>query len=155
MESGKLIQHGKPEDIVLKPKTQYVKDFVAHTNPLNVLKGRSLMQPLASLNLENNRLLICEQKELWIEQKEEGIAVVNSPEDSLVEWGEKDSDWSEIHDSTLVTASPNISMRDAIQLKKLSDYPILLVEDGQLIGLLNDSEFYNALLGKFQPHQAA
>ncbi|MEF1226632.1 choline ABC transporter ATP-binding protein, partial [Vibrio fortis] len=38
MESGKLIQHGKPEEIVLKPKTEYVKDFVAHTNPLNVLK---------------------------------------------------------------------------------------------------------------------
>ncbi|MCG6507319.1 ATP-binding cassette domain-containing protein, partial [Vibrio parahaemolyticus] len=31
MESGKLIQYGKPEEIVLTPKTQYVQDFVAHT----------------------------------------------------------------------------------------------------------------------------
>lgn len=38
MESGKLIQHGKPEQIVLQPETEYVRDFVAHTNPLNVLK---------------------------------------------------------------------------------------------------------------------
>ncbi|MDG2648380.1 choline ABC transporter ATP-binding protein, partial [Vibrio parahaemolyticus] len=39
MESGKLIQHGKPEQIILAPETDYVADFVAHTNPLNVLKG--------------------------------------------------------------------------------------------------------------------
>ncbi len=33
MESGKLIQHGKPEQIILAPETDYVADFVAHTNP--------------------------------------------------------------------------------------------------------------------------
>ncbi len=49
MESGELIQHGKPEEIVLNPKTDYVRDFVAHTNPLNVLKGRSLMTPVNAL----------------------------------------------------------------------------------------------------------
>lgn len=39
MESGKLIQHGKPEQIILTPENDYVADFVAHTNPLTCLKA--------------------------------------------------------------------------------------------------------------------
>ena len=47
MKDGKIVQHSKPEDIVLNPANDYVRAFVAHTNPLNVLRGRSLMRPLA------------------------------------------------------------------------------------------------------------
>ncbi len=54
MESGKLIQHGKPEQIILAPETDYVADFVAHTNPLNVLKGRSLMKSSDALVREKS-----------------------------------------------------------------------------------------------------
>ncbi len=70
MESGKLIQHGKPEGSLLTPKTEYVKDFVAHTNPLNVLKGRSLMQPLESQLQDNDSWRICDSKDLWVEHSE-------------------------------------------------------------------------------------
>ncbi|MDO8698646.1 MAG: choline ABC transporter ATP-binding protein, partial [Pseudomonas sp.] len=34
MKDGKIIQHGQPEDIVLNPVDEYVRMFVAHTNPL-------------------------------------------------------------------------------------------------------------------------
>ena len=39
MESGRIVQYGRPEDIVLAPASQYVADFVANMNPLNVLSG--------------------------------------------------------------------------------------------------------------------
>ncbi len=58
MESGRLIQHGKPEDIVLNPNTAYVEEFVAHTNPLNVLCGRSLMTDAAALQVQDNKLVL-------------------------------------------------------------------------------------------------
>ncbi|MEZ8858594.1 choline ABC transporter ATP-binding protein [Vibrio sp. 10N.247.311.51] len=154
MESGKLIQHGKPEEIVLTPKTEYVKDFVAHTNPLNVLKGRSLMQPLDSLTQENESWKICDSKDLWIEQSEGALSVKGESTLALVEWSESD-DLTAISASSVVVASPEIGMRDAIKLKQLSNHPILLVEDNQLVGILDNSEFYNALTGNFQMNTAA
>ncbi|WP_122081359.1 choline ABC transporter ATP-binding protein [Vibrio coralliirubri] len=154
MESGKLIQHGKPEEIVLTPKTEYVKDFVAHTNPLNVLKGRSLMQPLDSLTQENESWKICDSKDLWIEQSEGALSVKGESTLALVEWSESD-DLTAISASSVVVASPEIGMRDAIKLKQISNHPILLVEDNQLVGILDNSEFYNALTGNFQMNTAA
>ncbi|ROO72456.1 glycine betaine/proline transport system ATP-binding protein [Vibrio crassostreae] len=154
MESGKLIQHGKPEEIVLTPKTEYVKDFVAHTNPLNVLKGRSLMQPLDSLTQENESWKICDSKDLWIEQSEGALSVKGESALALVEWSESD-DLTAISESSVVVTSPEIGMRDAIKLKQLSNHPILLVEDNQLVGILDNSEFYNALTGNFQLNSAA
>ncbi|MFA0235804.1 choline ABC transporter ATP-binding protein [Vibrio sp. 10N.222.55.C7] len=154
MESGKLIQHGKPEEIVLTPKTEYVKDFVAHTNPLNVLKGRSLMQPLDLLTQENESWKICDSKDLWIEQNEGALSVKGESALALVEWSESD-DLTAINESSVVVASPEIGMRDAIKLKQLSNHPILLVEDNQLVGILDNSEFYNALTGNFQMNTAA
>ncbi|UPR59431.1 choline ABC transporter ATP-binding protein [Vibrio sp. ED004] len=154
MESGKLIQHGKPEEIVLTPKTEYVKDFVAHTNPLNVLKGRSLMQPLDSLTQENESWKICDSKDLWIEQSEGALSVKGEPTLALVEWNESD-DLTAINASSVVVTSPEIGMRDAIKLKQISNHPILLVEDNQLVGILDNSEFYNALTGNFQLNSAA
>ncbi|MFA0543424.1 choline ABC transporter ATP-binding protein [Vibrio sp. 10N.222.52.B7] len=154
MESGKLIQHGKPEEIVLTPKTEYVKDFVAHTNPLNVLKGRSLMQPLDSLTQENESWKICDSKDLWIEQSEGALSVKGESALALVEWSESD-DLTAISESSVVVASPEIGMRDAIKLKQISNHPILLVEDNQLVGILDNSEFYYALTGNFQMNTAA
>jgi len=154
MESGKLIQHGKPEEIVLTPKTEYVKNFVAHTNPLNVLKGRSLMQPLDSLKQEDESWKICDAKDLWIEQSEGTLSVKGESTLALVEWNESD-DLTAISASSVVVASPEVGMRDAIKLKQLSNHPILLVEDNKLVGILDNSEFYNALTGNFQMNTAA
>ncbi|MGE1161667.1 glycine/betaine ABC transporter ATP-binding protein, partial [Pantoea agglomerans] len=37
MKDGRIIQYSVPEEIVLNPADDYVRTFVAHTNPLNVL----------------------------------------------------------------------------------------------------------------------
>jgi glycine betaine/proline transport system ATP-binding protein len=44
MEGGRIIQTGTPQDIVVNPVNQYVSDFVAHMNPLNVLRAVELMR---------------------------------------------------------------------------------------------------------------
>ena len=45
MEGGRIIQVGTPQEIVLDPATPYVEDFVAHMNPLNVLRAVEVMTP--------------------------------------------------------------------------------------------------------------
>ena len=49
MEGGEIVQVGTPQDIVLNPSSDYVRDFVAHMNPLNVLRAQEVMVPFASI----------------------------------------------------------------------------------------------------------
>jgi len=45
MEGGRIIQCGTPAEIYTKPANDYVADFVAHMNPLGVLRARDAMVP--------------------------------------------------------------------------------------------------------------
>ncbi len=47
MEGGRIAQFGTPQDIVLNPVNDYVADFVAHMNPLKVLRASEVMKPFA------------------------------------------------------------------------------------------------------------
>ena len=46
MEGGRIIQCGTPQQIFSDPANEYVADFVAHMNPLNVLCAQDVMRPL-------------------------------------------------------------------------------------------------------------
>jgi glycine betaine/proline transport system ATP-binding protein len=48
MEGGRIVQTGRPEDIVLRPADQYVRDFVAQLNPLSVLRATDVMEPVST-----------------------------------------------------------------------------------------------------------
>ncbi len=152
MESGKLIQHGKPEQIILAPENDYVADFVAHTNPLNVLKGRSLMRD--DLVREDTRVLICPDKNIWVIQESKGLSLADKDK-SLIQWKSDSSNLDEVNENSLVQVSPEISMREAIELKQRSNQPLLMVEDNKLVGVLSDNELYDALLGNFKSEQVA
>ena len=45
MEGGRIVQVGTAQDIVLRPADDYVADFVALMNPLNVLTAADVMKP--------------------------------------------------------------------------------------------------------------
>jgi len=45
MEGGRIIQCGTPSQIYTQPANGYVADFVAHMNPLGVLRARDAMVP--------------------------------------------------------------------------------------------------------------
>jgi len=46
MEGGRIIQTGSPQQILNRPANDYVADFVAHMNPLAVLKAEDAMWPV-------------------------------------------------------------------------------------------------------------
>lgn len=146
MESAKIIQHDKPEDIVLNPKTSYVEDFVAHTNPLNVLGGRTLMTGKELLAEDSsNRIIIDRNHEYWVTLDNGKIKEAGKGDQVLPieDWQQGDGEKGKF-----AVATPDISMRDAINLRYSSRLPVLLQEDGQFAGVLNDNNFYYALLGK-------
>lgn len=78
MESGRIVQQGKPEQIVLEPNCKYVEEFVAHTNPLNVLRGRSLMQSVDSLEISDDKLVINSDSQTYIKTDSMGKSPLQS-----------------------------------------------------------------------------
>ena len=44
MEGGHIVQTGSPEEIVLSPANDYVRDFIANVNPLSVLTAWNVMR---------------------------------------------------------------------------------------------------------------
>ena len=44
MEGGRIVQSGRPEDIVLRPANAYVREFIANVNPLSVLTAWNVMR---------------------------------------------------------------------------------------------------------------
>ncbi|EKF17450.1 choline ABC transporter ATP-binding protein [Nitratireductor pacificus] len=49
MEGGRIVQTGAPEDIVLRPENDYVRDFIANVNPLSVLTAWNVMRDVRDL----------------------------------------------------------------------------------------------------------
>ena len=50
MKGGRIVQFGTPQEIVLKPADDYVREFVAHMNPMNVLRAEDIMQQKTAVN---------------------------------------------------------------------------------------------------------
>ena len=48
MEGGRIIQVGTAQEIILHPADDYVADFVAHMNPMGVLRAGEVMEPGAA-----------------------------------------------------------------------------------------------------------
>jgi glycine betaine/proline transport system ATP-binding protein len=152
MESGKLIQYGRPEQIVLTPEPQYVRDFVAHTTPLNVLKGRSLMRAADNITCIDEKWQLSIHADLWIEhsKSKSGWLVSGSHPFNIIDWQQGEIDFSQLTRNDIVLTTPDINMRQAIEIRYLTGNPVVLIEHGQFVGALDDDNFYHALLGKYQ-----
>ncbi|MFJ4350068.1 choline ABC transporter ATP-binding protein [Pseudomonas sp. NPDC089428] len=149
MKDGRIIQYSKPEEIVLNPADEYVRTFVAHTNPLNVLCGRSLMRSLDNCKRVNGSVCLDPGGDSWLDlgegnsikrarQGQNGLDMQNwAPGQSVEGLGRK---------PTLVHA--DIGMREALQIRYQTGNKLVLQENDKVVGILGDTELYHALLGK-------
>ena len=147
MESAQIIQHGTPEDIVLNPKTTYVENFVANTNPLNVLAGQTLMTSVGAMEINEGRTYIGPNNHYWLDLSTDGqinAAGIHNQNLTVGNWQLGDP----MPEHAQITKAPvEISMRDAINLRYSSGHPVLLMQDNSCVGILRDEDFYHALLG--------
>ncbi|WP_322096463.1 choline ABC transporter ATP-binding protein [Pelagibius marinus] len=148
MEGGRIVQYGAPEHIVLEPANEYVAEFVAHMNPLNVLRGGSLMTPLEQLKREDDEVLLDRAGRVRVKLNGSG-----SPESVSLDGYlgrltpyEPGMDIAALPSTALITAPCDMSMRVAIELRQATGQPVALVEDGKLVGVCGDEEIYAGIL---------
>jgi glycine betaine/proline transport system ATP-binding protein len=144
LEGGRIVQCGRAEDILLTPANNYVAEFVKHMNPLNVLRGGALMTPAAALERAGPEVLLDKRGRIRLQLDDESRPVsctLDGHAGSLAQAAAADT-----HCDILV-APVDLKMRLAIELRRRSGNPIVLVDElGRLAGLCGDDEIYRALL---------
>ena len=143
MEGGRIIQVGPPEKIVTAPATEYVRQFVANVNPLNVLCGVSLMRPLASLRSEDGIRLLDDASamccRLDAEGRPEALSLEGAPA-RLVHHRE-DLDVGALDNGVIVAGGPETTMRTALEVRHETGRAMPLVDgEGRLIGVIGAAE---------------
>ncbi len=148
MEGGRIVQYGAPEHIVLQPANSYVAEFVAHMNPLNVLRGGSLMTPVDQLKREGEEVLLDRAGRVRVKLDATGAPASVSLDGYLgrVVPYQNGMDLAALPSTALVTAPTDMSMRVAIELRQATGQPVALVEDGRLVGVCGDEEIYAGIL---------
>ncbi|MDH3970160.1 MAG: choline ABC transporter ATP-binding protein [Rhodospirillales bacterium] len=148
MEGGHIVQYGEPEAIVLEPANEYVAEFVAHMNPLNVLRGGSLMTPLEALARDGDAVLLDRDGRFRVTLDGRGApsAVTLDGRSGRLTAYQPDMDREALDAVALITAPTDMSMRAAIELLQATGHPVALVEDGRLVGVCGDDEIYRGIL---------
>jgi len=149
MKDGRIIQYSVPEEIVLNPADDYVRTFVAHTNPLNVLCGRSLMRTVDNCTHVNGSISLDPGGDSWLDLAEGNTikgARQNGSVLNLQNWAPGQSVEGLGRMPTLVDS--NIGMREALQIRYQTGNKLVLQDNNKVVGILGDSELYHALLGK-------
>ena len=81
MEGGRIVQTGAPEDIVLRPANDYVRDFIANVNPLSVLTAWNVMRDRRDLEAAGDGWV-------WLDRRKTTRFKID--EDGLVAAAERD-----------------------------------------------------------------
>ena len=148
LEGGRVVQWGTAEEILLTPANDYVSEFVKHMNPLNVLRGASMMTPAATLSRDGSDVLLDKSGRIRVALDADGrpqSCTLDGAAGALVM--AEAATGSAAQRADVVVAPLDLKMRMAIELRRHSGNPIVLVDQlGRMAGLCGDDEIYRALL---------
>lgn len=148
MDQARIVQYGEPEEIVRNPANDYVADFVGHMNPLNVLRGRTLMTAVAKIPKDGNELLLDRAGYCRVKLGNDGVpvsATSNGMASNIVSYN-KEKGIDPLEDTNFAIASPDIMLREVIEIRHKTGSPVLFVENDQLVGMIGDDEIFEGFL---------
>lgn len=78
MEGGRIVQTGTPEDIVLAPENDYVRDFISNVNPLSVLTAWNVMRDVRDLEKAGEGWLWLDRRKTTRFKFDENMLVIDA-----------------------------------------------------------------------------
>jgi glycine betaine/proline transport system ATP-binding protein len=148
LQNGRIIQTGTAEDIVLAPADDYVAEFVRHMNPLDVLTGSMIMCGRADLAREGGSLWLDERRRyrLAVSAADEAVALELDGVAQALRHIEGDAAPAGLEPGVVVVPA-SVSLQSIIQFRQASGHPVLLSEDGKIVGVCSEAEIIRALAG--------
>ena len=140
MEGGEIVQVGTPQEIVLSPSSDYVRDFVAHMNPLNVLRAQEVMTRIDALPRSGTDGDVRLAGDLALtrsgEGRRNGAAVPLVSLDAI----------GEAPQGSLIAIEAATPLRALIDARLRQPGPFLVREDGRITGLIRDEDLFRCLV---------
>ena len=151
MEAGKVVQFGAPEDIILNPVNDYVRQFVASMNPLTVLKGGTLMRPVNDLAREQGSTMIQLDRagkcRCRLDAQGRPIDLIVNGKPGQFQPYATDLVLDRVADNVMVCGTPRTPMRAAVLVRQQTKRPLVLLGDGgELLGVVGEHELYRGML---------
>lgn len=150
MEGGRIVQTGAPEDIVLRPANDYVRDFIANVNPLSVLTAWNVMRSKHELESAGRGWL-------WLDRRKTTRFKIDK--DGLVAAAERDGKpavWvsctdvnSQPEDSaTVFWATPGTSLKTVmLAMHRSNTAPVALFDEAsRFVGAIGVRDVLQAVL---------
>jgi glycine betaine/proline transport system ATP-binding protein len=147
LEGGRIVQTGTAEDIVVRPANQYVSEFVMHMNPLSVLTGSMIMR--RGTTGQDHTVWLDDEHRFQVLVDESGrptAMTVDGLQEPLEHIGEDES-WAPDRVG-LAVAPASSSLSTLIKLRNATGHPVLLVQEGRLLGSCCQKEIIQALAGR-------
>ena len=148
LQNGRIIQTGTAEDIVLAPADEYVAEFVRHMNPLTVLTGSMIMQRRASLSGGDGHVWLDSGRHyrLSLDSSDQALGVHL---DGIAHCFRQVLDEANLgHSEPGVAVAPgSLSLQSIIHLRQSTGHPVLLAENGKIVGVCGEAEIIRALAG--------
>lgn len=130
MDGGQIVQTGTPQDIVLRPATARVAEFVQHMNPLTALTAAMVMRPLAALPQADGLRLLDEAGTYRLKLDAATSTPTVTREGLTIQ---------------LEQAPTTMSLRELVRLRQSSAHPLLVSEAGQVVGVCDGTDILRAL----------
>lgn len=149
MHHGRIVQTGSAQDIVMRPANDYVAEFVRHMNPLTVLTGAMIMRRCEQMDRANGALCLDEGRRYRLTLGADRAAVelrLDGQAHPLRTVGD-DAACAEDERSVIV-APATLSLQSLIQLRKKTGHPVLLAEEGRVLGVCGETEIVRALAAR-------
>jgi glycine betaine/proline transport system ATP-binding protein len=146
MEAGRVVQYGTPQDIVLRPSNEYVANFVAHMNPLNVLTGDVMMRRLADVKRNGSAIIVDPLRQLSVQLSKSGAAETAELAGRPLSVFRSQTDGHKVPNLSLAVMPASSSMRSIIEARQATGLPVLLAQGSEVIGVVGDEEIYSALM---------
>ena len=151
LQNGRIIQTGTAEDIVLAPADDYVAEFVRHMNPLDVLTGGMIMSQRAGLAGEGGAVWLDERRRYRLSMDADDTASALHLDGVSHELRHVHTDGGfENIAPGLAVAPASFSLQSIIQLHQATGHPVLLAQDGKIVGVCSEAEIIRALAASRQ-----
>jgi len=144
LEGGRIIQSGTGEDIVLRPATPYVAEFVRHMNPLNVMTGETVMRPAHMLAIDDGATLL-DAPALYRLSAGTGIGTLTIAGEPHVVTHVADPDSHPAFPPGVVACPAGVSVKTLIRILSVSGHPVLLTDGDRLVGVCGGQDVLKAL----------
>ena len=150
MEGGRIVQTGAPEDIVLRPANDYVRDFIANVNPLSVLTAWNVMRWSHELdNAGEGWLWLDRRQTTRFQMDPHGLVVAAERDGNPVEWVSVDDVEDVPDDGTRVFwATPATPLKTVmLAIHRSNTAPVALFDEAsRFVGAIGVRDVLKAVL---------